>query len=120
MVGLSSSLRRRPESRSGDWIPASAGMTTLGCTQTELVSVFSFVLLQLPAGDYVDSYVQRQIDEGFGGNQRRAGNTNQQELALRKHYGLDQPCTSSTSSGLGGCCEATLGRLSSIGCPSGP
>ena len=91
MLGLSSSLRRRPESRSGDWIPASAGMTNLGCTQTELVSVFSFVLIQLPAGDYVDSYVQRQIDEGFGGNQRRPGNTNQQELALRKHYGLYQP-----------------------------
>ena len=91
MLGLSSSLRRRPESRSGDWIPASAGMTNLGCTQTELVSVFSFVLIQLPAGDYVDSYVQRQIDEGFGGNQRRPGNTNQQQLALRKHYGLYQP-----------------------------
>lgn len=56
------------------------------------ISIFSFVMLQLPKGDYVSSYIARQIEEGYGGVQRVSGEgMRQQEIALRHLYGLDRP-----------------------------
>ncbi len=56
------------------------------------ISIFSFMIIQLPAGDYVDSYILRQIEEGFGGVQRSsAEGLLERKEALRKLYGLDRP-----------------------------
>ncbi len=56
------------------------------------ISIFSFMIIQLPAGDYVDSYIQRQIEEGFGGVQRQsAAGLLERKEALRQLYGLDRP-----------------------------
>ena len=56
------------------------------------ISIFSFMIIQLPAGDYVDSYILRQIEEGFGGVQRSsAAGLLERKEALRKLYGLDRP-----------------------------
>ena len=56
------------------------------------ISIFSFMIIQLPAGDYVDSYILRQIEEGFGGVQRTsATGLLERKEALRKLYGLDRP-----------------------------
>ena len=50
------------------------------------------MIIQLPAGDYVDSYIQRQIEEGFGGVQRQsAAGLLERKEALRQLYGLDRP-----------------------------
>ena len=56
------------------------------------ISIFSFMIIQLPAGDYVDSYIERQIEEGFGGVQRQsAAGLLERKEALRQLYGLDRP-----------------------------
>ncbi len=49
-----------------------------------LVSVVAFVVIQLPPGDYVDSYIRNL--ELQGGAMNAA-----QKLALQRQYGLDQP-----------------------------
>lgn len=49
-----------------------------------LVSIVAFVVIQLPPGDYVDSYIRNL--ELQGGNLNEA-----QKLALQRQYGLDQP-----------------------------
>src|SRR5512140_3020938 len=49
------------------------------------VSLFSFVLIQLPPGDYLSSYISRLRDT-------RGTDVDQAEIdALRMQYGLDQP-----------------------------
>jgi peptide/nickel transport system permease protein len=49
------------------------------------VSLFSFILIQLPPGDYVSAYIARLQDT-------RGGEVDQAEVdALRMQYGLDQP-----------------------------
>jgi peptide/nickel transport system permease protein len=56
------------------------------------LTVISFVVIQLPPGDFVDSYVQ-QLLEG-GGGPGSGGNVVMEESlgrALRAQYGLDKP-----------------------------
>lgn len=49
-----------------------------------LISIVSFTIIQLPPGDYVDTYVQNLQQQG--------GTVNAQErAALEKQYGLDEP-----------------------------
>lgn len=49
-----------------------------------LISFLSFVIIQLPPGDYVDTYARNLASEG--------GSVNADQLAaLRAQYGLDQP-----------------------------
>ena len=48
------------------------------------VSVLSFVIIQLPPGDYVTSYIAAQSSSGSVVSEEEAQN-------LRKLYGLDQP-----------------------------
>ncbi len=48
------------------------------------ISVLSFVIIQLPPGDYITSYVAQMSSSG--------GYVSEQEVeALRQEYGLDQP-----------------------------
>ncbi len=49
-----------------------------------LVSVVAFIVIQLPPGDYVDSYIRNL--ELQGGAMNAA-----QKLAIQRQYGLDQP-----------------------------
>ncbi len=49
-----------------------------------LVSIVSFIVIQLPPGDYVDSYIRNL--ELQGGSLNAA-----QKLSLQRQYGLDQP-----------------------------
>lgn len=49
-----------------------------------LISIISFVIIELPPGDYVTSYVQALRTSGNQINQL-------QEQALRERYGLDRP-----------------------------
>lgn len=49
-----------------------------------LVSVVSFIVIQLPPGDYVDSYIRNL--------QLQGGNLNEEQKAsLERQYGLDEP-----------------------------
>ena len=48
------------------------------------VSILSFVIIQLPPGDYVTSYIAAQSSSGSVVSEEQAQN-------LRKLYGLDQP-----------------------------
>ena len=56
------------------------------------ISVLSFVIIQLPPGDYVTSYIAQMSASGSAVSQQEAE-------ALRRQYGLDQPMASSTSGG---------------------
>ncbi len=49
-----------------------------------LISIVSFVVIQLPPGDYVDSYIRNL--ELQGGSLNSA-----QKVSLQRQYGLDQP-----------------------------
>ena len=51
-----------------------------------VISLITFVLIQLPPGDFVTSYVSRLIASGRGPSDREA-----YEATLRKQYGLDDP-----------------------------
>jgi len=51
-----------------------------------IMSVISFVIIQLPPGDFVTSYVAQLVASGRGPSDRQA-----YEAQLRKQYGLDQP-----------------------------
>jgi len=51
-----------------------------------IMSVISFVIIQLPPGDFVTSYVAQLVTSGRGPSDRQA-----YEAQLRKQYGLDQP-----------------------------
>ena len=48
------------------------------------ITVLSFTIIQLPPGDYVDSYLAEMSSSG-------SGVTQEDVLALRQQYGLDQP-----------------------------
>ena len=50
------------------------------------ISIFSFAIVQLPAGDYVDSYIIRVVAERGTSQGMR-----EHEIALRQLYGLDRP-----------------------------
>ena len=51
-----------------------------------IMSLISFVIIQLPPGDFVTSYVAQQIASGRGPSDRQA-----YEAQLRRQYGLNQP-----------------------------
>ncbi|HYL81099.1 MAG TPA: ABC transporter permease [Candidatus Acidoferrum sp.] len=48
------------------------------------VSVLSFIIIQLPPGDYITSYIAQMSSSGSGVSEQEAA-------ALRHQYGLDQP-----------------------------
>src|SRR5437016_4613810 len=48
------------------------------------ISILSFVIIKLPPGDYVDSYIAQMAASGSIVSQEAAAN-------LRAQYGLDQP-----------------------------
>jgi peptide/nickel transport system permease protein len=48
------------------------------------ISMLSFAIIQLPPGDYINSYVAQQMASGTEISLQEAEN-------LRRHYGLDQP-----------------------------
>ena len=48
------------------------------------ISVLSFIIIQLPPGDFVDAYIARLSASGSSVSMEEA-------QALRKLYGLDQP-----------------------------
>jgi peptide/nickel transport system permease protein len=48
------------------------------------ISIFSFIIIKLPPGDYVDAYVAQMAASGSAISQEAAAN-------LRAQYGLDQP-----------------------------
>ena len=50
------------------------------------ISIFSFAIVQLPEGDYVDSYIIRVVAE-----RGTSQSTREYEIALRQLYGLDRP-----------------------------
>ena len=47
------------------------------------ISILSFVIIQLPPGDYVDAYIAQMTATGSV--------TKQEAEKLRNQYGLDQP-----------------------------
>ena len=49
-----------------------------------VVSIVSFIIIQLPPGDYVSSYIAAQAAQGDSGSQELAA-------AMREQYGLDWP-----------------------------
>ena len=49
-----------------------------------VVSIVSFIIIQLPPGDYVSSYIAAQAAQGDSGSQELAA-------AMREQYGLDRP-----------------------------
>jgi len=51
-----------------------------------ILSVVTFIIIELPPGDFVTSYVSQQIASGRGPSDRVA-----YEAQLRKQYGLDRP-----------------------------
>jgi len=51
-----------------------------------VISIVSFVLIQLPPGDFLTSYASTLSQQGEGID-------NAQLVALKQHYGLDQPVT---------------------------
>jgi len=51
-----------------------------------IMSVISFIIIQLPPGDFVTSYIAQLVASGRGPSDRQA-----YEAQLRRRYGLDQP-----------------------------
>jgi peptide/nickel transport system permease protein len=49
-----------------------------------VISIVAFILIQLPPGDYLTSYASQLASQGEGVD-------NQQLIALKQQYGLDQP-----------------------------
>ena len=56
----------------------------LGCVTIWLISVLSFVIIQLPPGDFVDAYMAQLAASGSAVSAEEAA-------GMRKLYGLDQP-----------------------------
>ena len=56
------------------------------------ISVFSFVIIQLPAGDFADNYVNKLVDIASGGASSFHGEgVRELKQAIRKRMGLDRP-----------------------------
>ncbi len=65
-----------------------------------VVSLISFVIIEAPPGDYMDSYVNALLQ------QQEAVDPAEIE-SLRKRYGLDAPLTYAISGGSATSCRAT-------------
>lgn len=61
-----------------------AGRVGLALITLWAVSVLSYAIIQLPPGDYVDSYIAQMSASGSAVSEQEAQN-------LRRQYGLDQP-----------------------------
>ena len=87
------------------------------------LSVISFVVIQLPPGDFVDQYILDLVQGGAEGAETTPAMLDLAET-LRIQFGLNKPSTSSTASGYGGSYVATSAsrwcssRLCSISSPS--
>ena len=55
------------------------------------VSIFSFAIIQMPAGDYVDRYMMEFTSWTSGSQQLSGESLRELEAALRKNFGLDKP-----------------------------
>ena len=55
------------------------------------LSVLSFVIIQLPPGDYVDTYIIELMTGGYESGDSGGGVTDALEKTLRAQYGLDKP-----------------------------
>ena len=55
------------------------------------LSVLSFVIIQLPPGDYVDTYIIELMTGGYESGDSGGGVTDALEKTLRAQYGLDRP-----------------------------
>ena len=68
-----------------------ARRTVLGVITVVAVSIFSYAIIQMPAGDYVDVYMQRLLEGTFSGGGIDPQTYREMEAGLRKQFGLDQP-----------------------------
>ena len=56
------------------------------------ISIFSFVIIQLPAGDFADNYVNKLVDIASGGASSFHGEgVRELKQAIRERMGLDRP-----------------------------
>lgn len=55
------------------------------------LSVLSFIIIQLPPGDYVDTYIIELMTGGYESGDSGGGVTDALEKTLRAQYGLDKP-----------------------------
>ncbi len=55
------------------------------------LSVLSFIIIQLPPGDYVDTYIIELMTGGYESGDSGGGVTDALEKTLRAQYGLDRP-----------------------------
>jgi peptide/nickel transport system permease protein len=56
-----------------------------------VLSVISFFIIQLPPGDYVDTYIIELMTGGYESGDSGGGATEALEKTLRAQYGLDKP-----------------------------
>jgi peptide/nickel transport system permease protein len=56
-----------------------------------VLSVISFFIIQLPPGDYVDTYIIELMTGGYESGDSGGGATDALEKTLRAQYGLDKP-----------------------------
>jgi peptide/nickel transport system permease protein len=56
-----------------------------------VLSVISFFIIQLPPGDYVDTYIIELMTGGYESGDSGGGATEALEKTLRSQYGLDKP-----------------------------
>ena len=75
-----------------------------------VISIVVFTIIQLPPGDYLESYIAELQAQGEGVDPQKIE-------FLREQYGLDQPLgASNTCTGSAACCTATSAIRSSINC----
>jgi peptide/nickel transport system permease protein len=70
-----------------------------------VISIITFILIQLPPGDFVTSYVAQMIASGRGPSDRQA-----YEITLRKQFGLDDPIYVQYGKWLGRMIQGDLGQ----------
>ena len=56
-----------------------------------MLSILSFFIIQLPPGDYVDTYIIELMTGGYESGDSGGGVTDALEKTLRAQYGLDKP-----------------------------
>jgi len=76
-----------------------------------VISIISFVIIQLPPGDFITSYVSALQQQGELLDQS-------QVASLRARYGLDQPATVQYLKWVGGVIRGDLGRSLQWGKPT--
>ena len=66
--------------------------TLLAAISLLAITVFTYAIIQMPPGDYVDSYIQLFLVESLGATaQFSSEDMDESGEALRKKWGLDRP-----------------------------